>query len=294
MEERIIDDEYAKGIHMKKTKDGYTAEDGEAKEGEEEAVFEFPDFAEDDEELATLTPKQAEEVLKAREEARKKAEKTFETAMKTGYALLEKKDFSGAETAFQTAEENASDFTEVSVALCRARTKDFAEPDALIEHYNADYDDFAYELGTQGVDKIKADFSAPLKARLLEIEKELAPLKDTFQKKQESRKQTLLARRKKQLVPFVCFLLPCVATFLLGVIFLALVNTRPDTLFLKVAIGCFGAFALLMLGLIPTANKLYNTRRMLKKNEALSSTEDGKKVKRLSRLSAFYQKLLGE
>ena len=91
MEERIIDDEYARGIRLKKTKDGYIdatdelAEEKKAKTGDEtkneltdeiedeieneidgeeteaeaadEVLFEFPE--EDDEELAALSAEDA-------------------------------------------------------------------------------------------------------------------------------------------------------------------------------------------------------------------------------------------
>ena len=72
MEERIIDDEYGRGIRLKKTKNGYVdvtdelAEtdetevvDENAEENYEEVAFEFPDLEEDDEDLATLTPEEA-------------------------------------------------------------------------------------------------------------------------------------------------------------------------------------------------------------------------------------------
>ena len=73
MEERIIDDEYGRGIRLKKTKDGYVdvtdelAEKGEKAEETgaeyegEEVAFEFPmlDSDEDDEELVGLTPEEA-------------------------------------------------------------------------------------------------------------------------------------------------------------------------------------------------------------------------------------------
>lgn len=73
MEERIIDDEYGRGIRLKKTKDGYVdvtdelAEKGEKAEETgaeyegEEVAFEFPmlDSDEDDEELVGLTDRKS-------------------------------------------------------------------------------------------------------------------------------------------------------------------------------------------------------------------------------------------
>jgi hypothetical protein len=98
MEERIIDDEYGRGIRLKKTKDGYVdvtdelanpASDNEEttvdpdkldaeletldldgeEEGGEEVTFEFPDLEEDDEDLVNLTPEEAIALRHKKEEA---------------------------------------------------------------------------------------------------------------------------------------------------------------------------------------------------------------------------------
>ena len=86
MEERIIDDEYGRGIRLKKTKDGYVdvtdelAENAEtegveaevaAEEEGEEVSFEFPvfDVEEEDEDLIGLDPEEAARIRREREEA---------------------------------------------------------------------------------------------------------------------------------------------------------------------------------------------------------------------------------
>ena len=63
MEERMIDDEYGRGVRLKKTKDGYVdatdelAKDVDETETEEEIAFEFPTMDEDENEesFAELT-----------------------------------------------------------------------------------------------------------------------------------------------------------------------------------------------------------------------------------------------
>ena len=94
MEERIIDDEYGRGVRLRKTKDGYVdvtdelapeneLQNGETEDGaEEEIAFEFPEFAtdEDDEELATLTPEEAQELLRRREEEAKERQQNYENS----------------------------------------------------------------------------------------------------------------------------------------------------------------------------------------------------------------------
>lgn len=124
MEERIIDDEYGRGIRLKKTKDGYVdatdelaeeaklpesaekdkaqpeglqealeaeaenvtdGEEGDA-EAADEVLFEFPE--EDDEELAALSAEDAAALIKKREEERKKREEKACALCDTGEALL--------------------------------------------------------------------------------------------------------------------------------------------------------------------------------------------------------------
>ena len=75
MEERIIDDEYGRGIRLKKTKDGFVdvtdelAENGEYEEDGEEIAFEFPvlETDEDDEDLVGLSPEEAAALRKRKE-----------------------------------------------------------------------------------------------------------------------------------------------------------------------------------------------------------------------------------
>ena len=90
MEERIIDDEYGRGVRLRKTKDGYVdvtdtlAETDNADENAneetleaEEISFEFPDIVEEeDEDLIGLDPEEAARIRaeRAAEEEKRKAE----------------------------------------------------------------------------------------------------------------------------------------------------------------------------------------------------------------------------
>ena len=79
MEERLIDEEYGRGVKMRKTKDGYVdvtdaaLDDSEVEAGEE-VIFEFPvlETDEDDEDLVSLSPEEAMELRRKKEEAAKK------------------------------------------------------------------------------------------------------------------------------------------------------------------------------------------------------------------------------
>lgn len=147
MEERIIDDEYGRGIRLKKTKNGYvdatdelaaeakeSAETDEAQpeglqdaleadaenvtDGEEgdaeaadEVLFEFPE--EDDEELAALSAEEAAALIKKREEERKQREEKAAKLCEAGEKLLESAADDKADE--ETYEKAAAAFDE---ALC--------------------------------------------------------------------------------------------------------------------------------------------------------------------------------
>ena len=69
MEERMIDDEYGRGIRLKKTKDGYVdvtdelaadnTDNGEGLADEVSFAFPITDVDEDDEDLVGLSPEEA-------------------------------------------------------------------------------------------------------------------------------------------------------------------------------------------------------------------------------------------
>ena len=132
MEERIIDDEYSRGIRLKKTKDGYVDVTDELSEGaketppeteedsvlegeltesledpeaepEEEVSFEFPELEEDDEDLVNLTPEEAIALRKKKEaeEAARRAE--YKRLCEEGEELLLSGSFKAAELKFEKA-----------------------------------------------------------------------------------------------------------------------------------------------------------------------------------------------
>ena len=113
MEERIIDDEYGRGIRLKKTEDGYVdvtdelAENGELDEedGEvyDEVAFEFPELEEDNEELATLSFEEAMAYRKRKEEEEAARIEEYTRLCEEGNALLETGSYHAAELKFEKA-----------------------------------------------------------------------------------------------------------------------------------------------------------------------------------------------
>ncbi len=188
MEERIIDDEYARGIRLKKTKDGYvdvtdelseeaketppeteedsvlegelteSLEDPEA-EPEEEVSFEFPELEEDDEDLVNLTPEEAIALRKKKEaeEAARRAE--YKRLCEEGEELLLSGSFKAAELKFEKALPLDEEAADAAVGYWRARTSDFSEPDILAEEYaETGYESLENDLGDGAVEKLKANY----------------------------------------------------------------------------------------------------------------------------------------
>ena len=143
MEERIIDEEYGRGVRLRKTKDGYvdvTDElvDGEAVDGEEmgdEISFEFPSLEEfgdkDDEDLVDLSPEEAERVRREKAAAAQRRLEEYEATCKQGEQLLESGSFHAAELVYEKALQLDDLATDASVGYWRAKTANFTDPFAM-------------------------------------------------------------------------------------------------------------------------------------------------------------------
>ena len=141
MEERIIDDEYGRGVRMKKTKDGYVDVTDEAidtgaeeVQTEEEVAFEFPvlETDEDDETLAGLTPEEAMALIRQREEEARQRKEDYEKACAEGETLLAEGDFANAERVYEKALGLDQIAVEASVGYWRAKTENFPSLNCVV------------------------------------------------------------------------------------------------------------------------------------------------------------------
>lgn len=298
MEERIIDDEYGRGVRLKKTKDGYvdvTDESFEKQEEEDEVAFEFPvfDADEDDEELVGLTPEQAAELRKRRaeEEAARKAE--YEKTCKEGEELLVSGSYKSAELKFEKALALDKEATEASVGYWRAKTSNFTEPDVLISEYaEAGIESLEYDLGYKAVDIIKRDYEAVFKQRVAELTAEEQPLAVEVESKRAARREIISARLKRSTIAFVLSLVPAVALLVLTIVFgLKNFTTRDNTFVLPTVLFGVGFFCTFIAFMIFT-NKWVNDFRMRRMNERLRSTEEGARLLQIREYKELYECLL--
>lgn len=303
MEERIIDDEYGRGIKLKKTKDGYVdvtdalVEDGEmpVEDEGEEVSFEFPmlDTDEDDEDLVGLTPEEAAKVRKQKEEEIAKRKADYEQACKEGEELLETGSFKAAELKFEKALTLDQIATDASVGYWRAKTANFTQPDVLIAEYaEAGIESLEYDLGLTAVEKIKETYQDVFKKRVQELKAEEKPLAQEVEEKQSARREVLNERMKKRTIAFLIALLPTLALLVLTLVCgLKNFTTRGDEYIVPTVI--LGAvFFVCFICFILVANKWINAFRIRSANEKLSSTEEGKRLLELRDFIEIYECLL--
>ncbi len=303
MEERIIDDEYGRGIRLKKTGDGYVdvtdelAESGEdegvAQTHADEIMFEFPDLEEDDEDLVGLSPEEAIALRKKKEEeaAARKAE--YERVCKEGDDLLETGSFKAAELKFERALLLDDEAKEASVGYWRAKTADFADPDILVDEYlDAGFENLEFDLGYNAVDEIKKAYKPVFERRLQELEEEEAPLKAEIEEKQAERREILKARIQKAALWFCVSALPMIAALIVAIVFGTKILSTPDGRYIAPTVVGAAFFVVFLIVFGVMTNKLLNALRINRANEKLSSTEEGKRLVRIREAKELYARFL--
>lgn len=301
MEERIIDDEYGRGIRLKKAADGYVDATDELAEGAgeeqetDEVAFEFPAFGdEDDEDLVGLSPEEAEKVKRKKAEAAALRKAEYDRFVKEGEELLQGGNFRSAQLKFEHALSLDEEATQASVGYWRARTEEFKNPDVLVEEYlEAGIETLEFDLGYKAVDIIRETYRDKLQARYNELEAEEKPLAKQVEETQSRRREAIAGRLKKSglragiaAIPSIALL---IATLILG---LKIFSVKENTFVLPTII-CAVAFFMTLIVSVMLTNVFINDLRIRKTNERLSSTDDGARVEELREYMQLYSALLG-
>ena len=301
MEERIIDDEYGRGVRLKKTKDGYvdvTDAEVETEAGEmdgEEAVFEFPAFDtdEDDEDLVGLTPEEAAALRKQKEEEEAKRKADYERCCKEGDELLQTGSFRAAELKFEKALALDEEASEAAVGYWRAKTSNFTDPDVLISEYaKTGIESLEHDLGDKAAEIVKKEYKGAFQKRVKEISEEEAPLAKMVEEKQAARRIVLKDRVKRSTIGFLVGLIPTAVLLVLTIVFgLSNFTTRENTFVLPTVL-CGAGFLIFFIAFIVLANKWINDLRMRAANERLASTADGARLVEIREYKELYLALL--
>lgn len=308
MEERMIDDEYGRGIRLKKTKDGYvdvTDELAEKQDGEfvaenegdggEEITFEFPilDVDEDDEDLVGLTPSEARVLRQKKAEAAAQRRADYERACAEGNELLAAQSYRAAELKFEKALNLDEVATEASVGYWRAKTAEFSNPDELASEYvEAGIQSLEYDLGYDAAEIIKKEYRSVFEKRVAELSAEETPLAEEVEGKQERRRTVLKARVKKAGIIFAAVSCAFVLIAALAVIFgLKNFTTKDNSYVLLTIIFAVLSLVGLVVFLVFT-KKFINALRIYRKNEDLAETEEGARLLEIREYKELYLDLL--
>ena len=305
MEERIIDDEYGRGVRLKKTKDGYVdvtdemAENSEMEEGEE-ITFEFPtlggfDEGKDHEELVDLSPEEAERVMKERAAALERRRKEYELTCEQGKKLLESGSYNAAELTYEKALQLDEEATEASVGYWRAKTADFTDPDVLISEYaEAGIESLEYDLGYEATEIIKKEYRAAFEKRVAELTAEEEPLRQKVEEKQEARREVLSSRKLRWGVAFILTLFPVIAAIIATVVvgFKNFGTREAEYMVPTIVLACVSV--VFFIAFMVVTNKYINAGRMYRLNERLSSTPDGVRLLEIEEYKDLYETLLRE
>ncbi len=300
-EERLVDDDYGRGVKLRKTKDGYVDATDElappVDEESEEVSFAYPmeETEEDDEDLVGLSPEEAKKLRQQKIEAAKKRKEEYDAAVAEGNDALENGRFAEAEKIFERALLLDEIATQASVGYWRAKTENFEKPEVLIEEYvEPGIESLEYDLGYEAADIIKKEYRHVFQDRYDRLAEEEKPLAEEVEGKQERRRAILKGRRKNGILGCVISALPLLVFGILTAVFALKINTTPDNRYVPYTIG-FGAAALVAFIVFALlTNKMINVFRIYAKNERLTATEEGERLFDVRERKDLYAALLRE
>ena len=300
-EERIIDDEYGRGVKLRKTKEGYVdvtdelAENAENVEEGDEVSFEFPmmETEEDDEDLVGLSPEEALAWKKQKAEAAERRKAEYAQAVEAGSSLLAAGEYDAAEKKFEEALELDELAVDASVGYWRAKTQNFQNPDVLLEDYlDAGIDGLEYDLGCDALAIIKQEHAADFEKRYQQLVEEEKPLAEEVESKQLARRGVLKARLKKSAIRFAIVCIPTLILLISTIILALKIPTVMDNRFIPWTIAFGVATFVMFVVSLGVGNTFKNAYKIYNKNEKLSSTEAGERLLEIRQYKALYTQLL--
>lgn len=299
MEERIIDDEFGKGVRLKKNKDGdyvIADETDEAQDGEE-VTFEFPTYEQDetDEDLVGLDPEEVAKILKQREEEAAARRQEYEAVCADGEKLLAEKDYSQAEATYEKALKLDDEPTEASVGYWKAKTAEFTNTQALLDEYEEiGVESMEYDLGYKAVEILKAEYKQVFEKEYAELLEEEKPLAEEVEGKQENRRAYLKTRLKKTTAIFALSALPLLVCLVLAFFFAGKIHTTPDGRYIGPTIAFALASVAGFIGFVVSAVNFMRALKIYGKNERLESTDAGARLVQIRLHKEIYEYLLAE
>ncbi len=289
-EERLIDDDKDRKYKIRKNEDGEEElvldTDTAREEPEEEVSFEVPEFEEDDEEAAVMTPEQLAERERRRAEEELKRAEELEIIAEHARSLIEEGKFEDAGFVLQKAEE--CDKAEIFALKLRATTLDFTDFSKTDEGAEA-VDGFKKYADVNAKDKL-LPFVSVLKEKEREKKAEVEALTSENEEKKSERRVAFTKKRNVSLGLFAATVVPLIVFAALAIYFSTVMYAEKDgsniTLFI-IFVSLAGAF---FLATVFTAKSLWKNVNNLKLNERNSSTRLGRRLEE----SKAEAKLIGD
>lgn len=285
-EERLLDDDLYKNKKYKIRKNAagddelYIDENDETEgEASSAAFYEIPDFAEDDEDAAVLTPEQ----LAAREDARRKEEERKRRAvgefLSKARESYSKGDFDGAIYNLNSAENTDGKCGDVFALKIKVITRGFTDFSA-IDDCAACADGIRYYCTPEQKAEL-ISLSATLEREVRKLEEEAAALHVEVENKKAERRAVFEKDKNKSVKWFSFTIVPFIACLIVAIAFGSVMFAKQDGTNLIIAIVfaslAFGFFVATMF----TSHKMWSAMRKFSLNQQNSSTKLGREYESL-------------
>lgn len=280
-EERLIDTDKDKKYRFRINEDGeeeLIIDDSETEETVEEAEFEVPDFEEDDEEAAALTPEQLAERQRRAERERDERERRLAASIASAAEDCRIGNFSTALDALAIAEEIEPGNGRVHALKFLAYTRNCTEwEENTAKAWEAAEDVKEYTDKEYRRELLAAAQEGGLEKKTQEIESRVRALSEENDRKKAERAVRFNADYKKAAIFLACTGIPFLAFLAVAIYFSTVMYATTDGLNIILTI-VFGALALATLIACLFAVRAFSTAsRRVRLNKRDTSTELGRK-----------------
>ncbi len=274
-EERLIDDDKDRKYRIRVNENGEEElEIIDPDDVDEEPVFDMPDYEEDDEEAAILTPEQLaeRERIKAEEE-RARAEK-LSAFLNSAREKLSEGDYEGANYAVTQAEEYGKTSGELFCLKLKVLTRDLTEFLNLEECAEA-----ADGVKEYADETLKEEFkgkTGKLEGLISDAEAQTEALREKNEAGKDERRETFASSKKRAFIALLCTLVPFTALLIVTLVFTTFMFADANGVYLVATIVLAALSVIMFIATVVTSKKFWSAARDVKLNEKDTSTKLGR------------------
>ncbi len=274
-EERLVDDDKDRKYRIRVNENGEEElEIIDPDDVDEEPVFDMPDYEEDDEEAAILTPEQLaeRERIKAEEE-RARAEK-LSAFLDSAKEKLSEGDYEGANYAVTQAEEYGKTSGELFCLKLKVLTRDLTEFLNLEECAEA-----ADGVKEYADETLKEEFkgkTGKLETLISDAEAKTEALREKNEAGKDERRETFASSKKRAFIALLCTLVPFTALLIVTLVFTTFMFADANGVYLVATIVLAALSVIMFIATVVTSKKFWSAARDVKLNEKDTSTKLGR------------------